>query len=513
MGTGGNKASLFDAEGRCLASKFVPYETLYPKQGWHEQRPIDWWQAVVESTNCIFSESKFDRSAVTCCGISGQSLAVVLLDAQGALLLPTIPIWSDSRPGTQQLERFFKKVSKTHWYQTTGNGFPPSLYTVFKIMWYRDNEPDIFRRVYKVIGSKDYINFLLTGRIATDYSYASGSGVYDLLDWNYSDKLIDAAGLERTLFPNIVPSTEVLGGLTRKASEELGLLESVKVVAGGVDNSCMSLGARAYMEGRLYNSLGSSSWIAVSSGKPLLDDLTHSYVFTHVVPDMYVSSVSIFSAGSSLRWVRDVLCQDLIEQSVKQGIDVYDLMIAEAAGSPIGANYLLFNPSLAGGTSLDKSPNIRGAFIGLELGHKREDIIRATLEGIALGLRLALDELRSLTELSPELIMVGGGSRSAFWRQIFANVYQLNIIKSNIDQQTAALGAAALAAVGTGLWENFFKIDDLHHVEKVCQPEPEKAAFYESLLPVYKSTCDALAAIGDMHLKMKCNDAIRRNLF
>jgi xylulokinase len=462
---------------------------------------MDWWDAVVKSTNRLLTEANVDKREIGCCGISGQSLGVVPLNRNGNLLREETPIWSDSRPDTQ-VQSFFENVDEADWYQMTGNGFPAPLYTVFKIMWYQDNEPEMFGKIDKIIGSKDFINFKLTGRIATDYSYASGSGVYDLLGWNYSETLIAASGLQREIFPDIVPSTEVLGELTEEAANALGLPKTVKVVAGGVDNSCMALGARNIQEGRVYNSLGSSGWIAVSSQKPLLDFRTRPYVFTHVIPGMFTSALSIFSAGTSFQWVRDHLCQNLVAQAKQQDLDAYDLMIALAEKSPIGANKLLFNPSLGGGTSLDPSPNIRGAFIGLDLGHTQADVIRAAMEGIVMGLRLALDELRKLTQLSDEILAVGGGSQSKLWRQIYADVYNMDIVKTNVDQQAAALGAAALAAVGTGLWTDFTKIDDIHQIESVTKPIPENTRIYEQLLPIFVKAGHYQAELGDMLAKL-----------
>jgi xylulokinase len=326
--------------------------------------------------------------------------------------------------------------------------------------------------------------------------------VYDLVGWDYADRLIAASGLPRGIFPTIVPSTEVLGSLTSAAAETLGLPETVKVVAGGVDNSCMALGARNIAEGRVYNSLGSSSWIAVSSEKPVLDTRTRPYVFAHVMPGMFTSAVSIFSAGTSFRWVRDQLCQNLVAQAQVQGDDPYDLMTALAAGSPVGANKLLFNPSLAGGTALDASPNIRGGYLGLDLRHTQADIIRAAMEGIAMGLRQTLDVLRELTYVRDEMLVVGGGSQSKLWRQIYADVYNMDMVKTNIDQQAAALGAMAVAAVGTGLWDDFSQIDAIHQVEETTRPIPEHYLVYEQLLPVFAKAGLHQAELGEMLVKL-----------
>jgi xylulokinase len=505
LGTGGNKASLYEQNGQCVASTFVPYDTLYPQAGWHEQRPRDWWQAVVESTTRLLAETGVDTHAILACGISGHSLGCVPLDQAGRLLRETTPIWSDSR-AVDQTRAFFEKVDEAQWYQTTGNGFPAPLYTVFKVMWYRDHEPDMFRNIDTVIGTKDFINYRLTGRIVTDYSYASGSGVYDLLQWDYSDRLIEAGGLPRSIFPAIVPSTEVLGELTADAAEALGLPRTVKVVAGGVDNSCMALGARNIKDGRVYNSLGSSSWIPVCSANPLLDAQTRPYVFTHVIPGLFTSALSIFSSGTSFQWVRDQLCQNLVAQAQREGRDPYEVMTDLAARSPVGANHLLFNPSLGGGTSLDASINIRGAFLGLDLRHTQADLIRAAMEGITMGLRLALDALQKLTPLSDEILVVGGGSRSLLWRQIYADVYNLKIIKTTVDQQAAALGAAALAAVGTGLWPDFDIIDDIHQIESVIPPIPEHVRVYERLLPIFAKAAQYQAELGDLLAAMPANE-------
>lgn len=497
LGTGGVKAALYDASGESLASHVEAYDTFYPQQGWHEQRPEDWWKALVASTRKLLDSTNVDPMRVGSCSISGHSLGVVPIDASGSLLREYTPIWSDSR-AQKQTEAFFENVDEKRWYETTGNGFPPPHYSVFKIMWYRDQEPDVFSKVRHVLGTKDYMNYLLTGAILTDHSYASGSGVYDLLNWQYDDNLIRAAGLPAELFPRPVPSTEVIGTLTKQAASELGLDPGVQVVAGGVDNSCMALGARNTRDGRVYNALGSSSWIAVCSGRPVIDNGSRPFVFAHVIPGLYTSAYSIFAAGSSLRWIRDSICRDLLLHARETGVDVYDLMLREAENSSLGANGLLFNPSLAGGTGLDPNPRLRGAFAGLDLSHTRADIIRAGLEGIAMGLRVALDALKTKVDLADEMLVVGGGSNSRLWREILSDAYKTSVLKTNIDQDAAALGAAALAAVGTGAWESFERIDELHEEEDRTEPDPVRSAAYESLMPAFAELAKCQARLADL---------------
>lgn len=495
LGTGGNKASLYDATGRLIASAFVPYDTQYPRADWHEQRPQAWWESVVQSTRQVLAGEIIDPNSVRCLAISGHSLGCVPLDAAGQLLRETTPIWSDKRPAAQA-ERFFEHVDPAAWYRRTGNGFPAPHYTVFKILWYRDHEPEMFGPIYKILGTKDYVNYRLTGRMATDPSYASGSGVYDLLGWDYADELLAAADLPRALLPEIVPSTEILGGLTREAAATLGLPPGVPVACGGVDNSCMALGARNIAEGRLYASLGSSMWIAVSSQRPLLDDATKPYVFTHVIPGMFTSAIGMFSAGTSLRWVRDQLCANLLADAEATGRDVYDVMTELAGLSPPGARKLLFNPSLAGGSSLEPSPHIRGALLGLDLGHTQADVIRAALEGIALNARCMLDALRRLSALGDELVVVGGGSRSRLWRQILADALEIAVLKTNVGQEAGSLGAAAVAAVASGLWPDFTFIDRIHQLEATAQPQPAGVGVYRQLLPLFDEARRTQSRLG-----------------
>lgn len=496
LGTGGNKASLYDFEGNCLASVFIPYDTIYPRAGWHEQRPEDWWHAVVLGTRKLLEKTGEDRKNIECLAISGHSLGAVPVDKNGRLLRKTASIWSDAR-AQEQARKFFENIDEHEWYMTTGNGFPAALYTVFKIMWYMDNEPDIYRDAFKIIGTKDYVNLKLTGVICTDHSYASGSGVYDLKRNRYHDGYISASGISADKLPDIVHSAEILGTVTPEASEETGLGTNVRVVCGGVDNSCMALGAKNLEEGRVYTSLGSSAWIAVSSADPVLDLKARPYVFAHVIPGMYTSAVSIFSAGTSFRWLRDNICVDLKILELDGGKNTYAMMDELAEKSPVGANRLLFNPSLAGGTSQDASANLRGAFMGLDLKHDRADLIRACMEGIAMNLRLRLDVLKKHCRLQNEMLLVGGGSKSPLYRRIFADVYNMDIVKTNIDQDAAALGAAAVAAVGCGIWKGFSRIDEIHRTTEIMKPDPANITKYEKLLEVFSFASDRQSEISD----------------
>ena len=218
LGTSGCKASLYDVSGKSLASVFHAYDTYYPHPNWHEQRPRDWWNAVVSSTKALMASSGAAPESIRCIALSGQSLAVVPLDNGGSLLREFVPIWSDTRP-VAQARRFFETVNQDEWYLCTGNGFSRETYSVFKIIWLRDNEPETFARIAKIVGSKDYINYKLTGQIYTDHSYASGSGLYNLVERRFDERFLAASGLPAELFPPILESTASLGTLNESAAQ------------------------------------------------------------------------------------------------------------------------------------------------------------------------------------------------------------------------------------------------------------------------------------------------------
>ena len=489
FGTGGIKASLFDTEGCIKCESFETYETRFPQSNHQVQSPNEWWEAFVVSTKNILSKANVSKDEIVGLGISGHSLGLVPLDQNHEQLLEWTPIWSDSR-ATAQAEYFFESNSLEEWYLLTGNGFPPGHYPVFKLLWLKQNCPDIFEQISVFLGTKDFINFKLTGKVATDYSYASGTGIYDLKNWKYSSQILEATGLPASIFPTIMASDDVLGTLLPEVAEELGLSPSVKVVLGGVDNSCMALGAGNTSHGKAYNSLGSSSWIAVSSKEPILSAETKPFVFTHVLPELFTSATAIFSAGTSLNWYK----RQIVEQFGKEVS--FDDISKLATQSCVGANGLLFVPHLAGGSALDLSSNVKGSFFGLELKHTDADMARAVFEGITFALKIALEALTDVEEFDEQIRFVGGGSKSEFWMQLFADIFDRNIQVTNVNQQCAALGAAALAGVGCGVWKDYSVIETVHNNTKNFHPDDIKKGKYASVFSTFKIVNKGLAKIN-----------------
>ena len=485
LGTGGNKAVLYHEDGKLMGSTFSPYETSYPKSGWAEQSPGDWWKSIVESTLELITKTRTVPGKLACICISGHGIGVVPVDSKGVLLRERTLLWSDSRALTEK-DRYFEKVDYNDWYETTGAALRPENYALFKMMWHKENEPDLYAKTYKFLGTKDYINYIMTGKMVTDYSDSSFSGVNNLKKWNYSDILLEPSGIDRNKLPDLVKSTAVVGELLPEPAEKMGLVPGIPVVCGGYDGSCTALGAGNYKENRMYNYVGSSSWISVTSGEPLIEQSIKPYCYYHVIPGMFNSTVSIYSAGSSYQWVRDVLCYG----------ESYEDMEKTAALAPLGSNNVFFNPSLMGGATTYRSPHIHGAFLNLELGHTKSDILRAVMEGIAYDLRIVLDCFRDLNVKSEEIRIVGGGSKSDLWRQIFADVYRARIVLTNVGQEAAALGAAIIGAVGAGVWKDFSIVDSIAETVSETSPIPENSEEYEKRLPLFKLITTKLIDIG-----------------
>lgn len=497
LGTGGIKSSLFNENGISVASKFKQCETYYPAPDFREQRPEDWWSILVDTTKELIAKAGVNKEDIVAAACSGHSLGVVPIGKDGSLLVNSVPIWSDAR-ANGVADKVFELVDDYNaWYMMTGNGFPAGLYSAFKILWYKENLPKVYENTSKFIGTKDYLNYRLTGVVCTDYSYASGSGVYDLIKCDYDEKYIEKFGLKRDNFPDMHESCEIIGTIKPDVADMLGLSHSTRIAAGGVDNACMAAGSGCVSEGMSYTNLGTSSWIAVTGSKPVLDVKTKPYVFGHLIKGMYVSAQSIFSAGNTYRWVRDQLCPDFVEAEKSGGEDAYEAMNKLAAESPVGANGLIFTPTLAGGNLLDKSVNARGTISGLDLKHTRGDVIRASLEGICLGLKNALNELASRTPLAENMLIVGGGAKSSFWRSLFADIYEKNITESKVGENAGSIGAMACAAIGSGLWEDYTPLLELNKPVSMIKTNEQNAVEYRKIFKVYKRIADFQSDIAD----------------
>jgi xylulokinase len=502
MGTGGNKVVLYDNEGTIIAKSFQSYPTLYPQPRWAEQRPLDWWRALVDGTRQVLSEVQIDKSKIAAISFSGQGMGNVPVDKNGNLLRDTTIVWFDSR-STEQANRVLEKIGPDRWYKITGCGFDPAFFTGFKLMWVKENEPELFKKTHVFLATKDYIVLRLTGNFCTDYSDMSFSGLFDINSREFSSDLLELAGIPREKFPSVYPSTHVAGELLPEPAQELGLPPGIPIVIGGEDVPCTAAGAGVVSEGRIYAYIGTSGWVSVASPKPMTREGVRIPNIIHVVPGMYTPQMGVYSAGSTYQWVQDNICQQEMVASKNLGVDPFSLMELEAASSPVGANNLLFLSTFAGGGTIhENNPDLKGGYVGIGPAHTKADLIRAAMEGVGLDLGLLVHEFKGLGIEAPEIRVVGGGGKSRLWRQILADIFDSRVIMTNIGQESAALGATMIGGVGVGLWKDFTIVDKLCEVMHVSEPQPKNAAIYKQLLPIFKDgvkrisdICSRLAAV------------------
>ena len=496
LGTTGNKASLFNEKGQLVSSCYREYKTYYPGPRMIEQDPHDWLNAIKESTRIVLEKSNAKASEIAAIGLSTHQLGCIPMTARGELLRKRVFIWSDSR-STKEVSSFFKTIPEYHWYSITGAGLRPENYPVFKIQWLRHNEPEIYEKADLFVGTKGFITYWLTGVFSTDHSEASGTGFFDIHKRKWSDEILAAARIDRDKLVHVYNSHEIVGKLTKSAAADLGLKEGIPVVAGGGDVSTTALGTGLYKEGRTYNYIGSSSWISTVSYKPLLGKKERTYVFCHVIPNMYSSQVATYAAGITHRWAKDNLfgLEGEILQSL--GISAYEGYEKLISNIPAGSGKLIFLPGLNGGGTIFPNPAIRGSLIGLGLNHTKGHILRSVMEGIAFDMKMSLDLFESLGVSIPEVRLTGGMPKSAIFRQILADVYGRNVCLTELSQEAASLGAAIIAGIGVGVFKDFSIVDRLNRVKEVLEPNVENFKIYEQLYKAFRRSYEALLPIFD----------------
>jgi xylulokinase len=491
LGTSGNKAVLYTLEGQLVASRTCPYETRFFNGNWAEQEPLDWWAAVCGSTRELLAAAKASASDVAVVALSGQMMGCTPVDREGNALRPSI-LYCDQR-ATKECGDLLAKIDLKSFYAIAGHRASAS-YAIEKLMWIRDHEPAIYARTYKTLCAKDYINCRLTGRMATDYSDASGTNAFDLNTFRWSEKILDLAGVDGEMFPEAMESTAILGTVTSRAAHETGLKEGTPVAAGGGDGSCAGVGVGSIKPGTAYNCLGSSSWIALTVEKPIVDEQMRTMNWAHCVPGYLHPSGTMQTAGASHSWLKNTLCQAETNEGARLGVSPYELIDAAVARVPAGSNGVLFLPYMLGERTPWWNPNARGAFIGLNLATKREDMLRAVLEGITLNLGYIVNIFRRHVPIET-ITAVGGGARSAVWRQMMADIYGCPVQSLNYLEEATSMGAAVIGGVAAGLFDGFEVIDRFVHVDQTAVPDAEQQKVYCRLMPVFEKAYRSLVGV------------------
>jgi xylulokinase len=356
-------------------------------------------------------------------------------------------------------------------------------------MWIRDNQPDVYKRIHRVLQAKDYAAFLLAGVFATDYSDASSTQLFDLEGCAWANNTIEQMGLAPELFPEAYPSAAIIGEVTAEAARASGLRQGTPVVIGGGDGSCATVGAGSVSEGDVYNYVGSSSWVGLTTGRPVFDPERRTFTFIHLDPELYFSIGTMQAAGGAYDWLERLFRGESEKSSQHEALD------AAAKNVPPGSSGLLFLPYLLGERSPHWNPVARAAFVGLAMPHGRDELARVVMEGVAFNLRHILDVLRSQGVQVEAMRLIGGGSRSAVWRQILADVYNLPILKLNLTAEATALGAAVAGGIGVGIYTDYKVVRQLVPVTVAEEPNPATRARYEALYALFKETYQLLEPI------------------
>lgn len=370
-------------------------------------------------------------------------------------------------------------------------------YSASKILWVRDNEPDVFAEAHKFLHVKDYVIYRLTGEFVTDRSDAAGMNLYDLDNNVWSAEILDAVELDASLLPAIHDSTDVVGEVTREATEELGLRAGTPVVVGGGDGASATVGAGVVREGLAYNYVGSSSWIALATPEPIYDPEMKIFNWPNMAPGTFVPCGTMQAAGGSYQWLRDQVCVSEVLAADQLDLDAYEVMNLKAEQSPPGANNLLFLPYLLGERSPHWNPRARGAYVGLTAKHTREDVIRATLEGVTFNLKIILQTFLDAGADISEVRAIGGGAQGRFWRQLMADIYRRPILRPRFLEEATSMGAAIAGGVGVGLFDSFDVVDQFIEIIDRHEPNPATQEAYERLFPIFQATYEALVPIYD----------------
>lgn len=503
VGTSGTKTVLFDKNGATVASSTFEYPMYQPNIGWAEQDPEDWWTATCNTIKDVFSKSGVNPGDVKGVGISGQMHGIVLLDEEGKVLRRSI-IWCDQRT-ERECTQITELIGRERLIQITAN---PALtgFSASKIMWVRNNEPEIFKKTKKILLPKDFIRYRLTGEYATEVSDASGMQLMDIPKRTWSAEVLDKLGIERSQLGEMYESQEVSGRVSHSGAENTGLREGTPVVGGAGDQAAGAVGNGIVRPGVVSSTIGTSGVVFAYADRISIDPAGRVHTFCHAVPNTWHIMGVTQSAGLSLKWFRDNFCIEEKRVAELMGVDPYMLMDKEAEKVKPGCNGLIYLPYLMGERSPHLDAAAKGVFFGLSAMHEKRDMLRAVMEGVVYSLKDCLEIVKGMGVEINEVRASGGGGRSPFWRQMQADVFGATVATTN-SSEGSALGVALLAGVGTGMYSNVAEACDnaiqvRSRQEPVSEQNTEYMKFYgiycrlyNSLKKDYRDLADILNAV------------------
>ena len=481
LGTSGNKASLFDDSGCLVDTEVVAYRVYYPKTGWAEEDPEDWWYAVCKATRAVLERNPQVR--VSAVAVSGQMMGALALDRQGRPLGKSI-LWSDTR-AEAECTGIVSALGRDRCLSITGQ--PPSAsYTLPKIVWQKKHFPELYRKASVYLQAKDFINYRLTGTVRTDPTDAAYTLAFDIGKRAWSDEMLEAAGIPKKLFPEVVPCDTVIGTVTAEAAFACGLAEGTPVVEGAGDGSAAHLGGACVENGDSYLCLGSSTWLAAQTENLVFDPEGRMQSEPHVIPGKYIYVGTMQTGGMAWSWARD---------NLNSPSKSYREMEKAAAASTAGASGLLFMPYLMGERSPYYDLRCCGAFLGMRQGMRNGDLYRAVLEGVGMNLNI----LRKIIELDvkvDKIVLIGGGGKSRLWQQILADIFQKELLIPENTEAGTGIGAAIIAGVGTGIFDNYGCSRRFLRISDSVLPDPEKKQVYARKQRIFEQAYLALREIN-----------------
>lgn len=478
LGTSAVKLLLMGGDGTIRKIVSREYPLSFPHPGWSEQKPEDWLNAVVDGIRELTAE--IDRNQVAGIGAGGQMHGLVILDNDDNVIRPAI-LWNDGR--TQKETDYLNNViGKDKLKEYTGN-IAFAGFTAPKILWVKNNEPENFAKIAKIMLPKDYINYRLSGVNCTDYSDASGMLLLDVRNKKWSKEMLDICGIREEQMPKLYESYESVGTLKPEMAEKLGLPETVKIVAGAGDNAAAAIGTGVVGDGACNISLGTSGTLFISSSRFLApSDGIHS--FAHADGAWHLMGCML-SAASCNKWFMDEIIRTKDYPAEQKGI----------TDDKLGKNHVYYLPYLMGERAPHNDPACRSCFIGMTMDTTREDMTQAVLEGVAFGIRDSMEEIRSLGIDVKKSMICGGGAKSPLWRKIFANVLNIELTIPETEQGPG-YGGAILAAVACGEYASVREATDkLIHITGTVEPDPELAALYEKRYRTFHKLYPALKDI------------------
>lgn len=479
ISTTATKALLLSSDGRVIGVASSAHRLDTPRPLWSEQDPDEWWRATQAAVKSVLKETGTDPDSVVAIGLSGQMHGLVMLDDQGAVLRPAI-LWNDQRSAAE-CDAIRSTLGLERLVSLTGNDAFPG-FTAPKLLWVRNNEPEVYARTRHVLLPKDYIRFRLSGSMATDRAGAGGTLLLDLRTRDWSDEVLQALDIPRDWLPPTSEGSEINATLNTRTAALLGLPAGIPIVGGGGDQAAQAVGVGAVSPDVFALTVGTSGVVFAPCDQPTVDPRGRAHAFPHAVPGRWHVMGVMLSAAGSLQWYRDTLAADTS----------FDALVEEAADVGPGAEGLAFLPYLSGERTPHADPLARASFVGMTLSHGRGHLTRAVLEGVAYGLKDNLELLREAGLPAPSEIRASGGAlKSPVWSQILADVLDVNLVTVDATEG-AALGAAILAGVGGGIWSD---------VDAACKEavstgpviEPRQADAYRESYSRFRALYPAIA--------------------